>query len=141
MKPRRYNVVCIVLSLFLLLFLSFFVYKYTALSAPTVQDFAQCITRSGAKMFGSDRCPHCLDQKAMFSSAFEFIDYVNCDFHPQECAKAQIHSLPTWHIGTKMIPSGIKSFSELAKLTSCEDQLPLTDTSSEIGDTALRSAQ
>jgi hypothetical protein len=46
---------------------------------------ATCLTENKIRMFGSDLCGRCKQQKKVFGDAFEFVDYVDC--HLEEKAK------------------------------------------------------
>jgi glutaredoxin len=80
--------------------------------------FAQCLTDAGLTMYGADWCPHCQDQKAMFDDAFEFIDYVNCDFNKTECAQ-KVDGYPTWYYQDKFWEDGVQSFNDFAEVSGC----------------------
>lgn len=63
--------------------------------------FAQCLTDSGAKMYGVYWCSHCAEQKEMFGKSFEFVNYIECDSrgddaNPEACDAAGIQGYPTW---------------------------------------------
>eukprot|EP01119_Soliformovum_irregulare_P017332 TRINITY_DN5130_c0_g1_i1.p1 TRINITY_DN5130_c0_g1~~TRINITY_DN5130_c0_g1_i1.p1 ORF type:complete len:298 (-),score=34.12 TRINITY_DN5130_c0_g1_i1:3-896(-) len=83
---------------------------------PPVKDkvaFAKCLTASGVAMYGSDQCPHCLNQKTIFGDAFQHIKYYNCLVDQEACEKAKIERYPTWlrSDGSRVI--GTKSFPQL----------------------------
>jgi hypothetical protein len=86
--------------------------------------FAQCITASGAKMYGAYWCPHCQNQKAEFGDSVKYIPYVECDpagenANPTACQAAGITGYPTWVFGSgEKIPGEI-SLEELAQKTNC----------------------
>lgn len=79
---------------------------------------AQCLTAKNVKMYGSDTCPHCKNQKEAFEGSFEFINYVECNRQPDECQKAGVRAYPTWEIGGNKI-EGEQSLSKLAELAGC----------------------
>ena len=43
-----------------------------------LDDFARCLTRAGARFYGTSWCPHCAAQRRMFGTAFNRIAYVEC---------------------------------------------------------------
>jgi len=86
--------------------------------------FAQCLTDSGAKMYGAYWCSHCEAQKEAFGSAVEYIPYVECAIEDSRdqaaiCAEAGIKGYPTWIIDGEQY-SGVQTFEKLAQLTGCE---------------------
>jgi len=83
-----------------------------------VGDFAKCLATKDIKMYGIDSCPFCTQQKKMFGSAFTQLKYVNCEFSKEECEQENIEHYPVWKYDNKKI-SGILSFEDLAKLSSC----------------------
>lgn len=84
--------------------------------------FAQCLTDVGVKMYGTDWCHFCQDQKSRFGKSFKYVDYVNCDFNQEECNAAGVEGYPTWVINGETY-SGVQPLESLASLTDCE--LPL----------------
>lgn len=112
----------------------------TASKSNALNSFVACLNEKNVVMYGNDRCENCEVQKKMFGTAFEKIQYVNCDFQDAQCKQQQIQYTPTWVfgydteakfapqtrsiIGTLPFPPrvvGVQSFSELAQLSSCTD--------------------
>ena len=88
-------------------------------------NFAQCLTDSGAKMFGTYWCPHCKVQKEMFGSSFKNINYVECSLpdgtgQTQICADEGIKGYPTWELENGSRIEGGLSLKRLATLSKCE---------------------
>lgn len=81
--------------------------------------FAQCLTDKGAKMYGTEWCSHCKNQKALFGKSFQYVDYVDCDRSKQVCANAGIKGYPTWVIDDENYP-GEQSLEKLSSLSGCE---------------------
>lgn len=86
--------------------------------------FAQCITASGAKMYGAYWCPHCQNQKEAFGDSWQYVDYVECDprgddADPEACEAAGITGYPTWIFGNGERRPGEVPFEELAFRTNC----------------------
>lgn len=86
---------------------------------------AECLTQKGAKMYGAYWCAHCKEQKQLFGSAFEKIDYVECSApgNPQQqsqaCKDADVSSYPTWVFADQSRKSGAIPLQELADQTGC----------------------
>ena len=83
------------------------------------EDFAQCLTDSGAVMYGTDWCHYCQNQKELFGEDFEKINYVNCDYNKAACDDAGVSGYPTWVINGVTYP-GFKQIEKLAELSGCE---------------------
>ena len=81
--------------------------------------FATCLNESGLIMYGTDWCPHCKNQKELFGSSFEFVNYINCDFNQEECVANGVTGYPTWKFGLQKF-SGVQSLEKLSALTGCE---------------------
>ena len=122
-RVRLYSIIGVVVAVVLVFFLFF-----SGSSAPTApgkyDQFAQCLTEKGAKMYGAFWCPHCADQKKMFGSSFKHVDYVECDpsgkgARPQLCTKAGVKSYPTWVINGKQYV-GAQQLEQLASVSGCE---------------------
>jgi hypothetical protein len=80
--------------------------------------FATCLTEKNAIMYGTEWCSHCQNQKKMFGSSFEYVNFVDCDANPTACDVAGVTGYPTWQINGELYP-GVQSFYDLAKLTGC----------------------
>ena len=89
-----------------------------------MDDFAQCITDSGATFYGAWWCPHCNDQKDAFGSSMKNIVYVECS-NPQgnartpACTAAGIEGYPTWEFKDGSRQSGFVPLATLAEKTGC----------------------
>jgi glutaredoxin len=82
-------------------------------------EFAQCLTDKGVKMYGTEWCSHCKNQKELFGNSFQNIDYIDCDWNKDECQEAGVNGYPTWVIDGKNYP-GEQTFDKLSSLTGCE---------------------
>jgi uncharacterized membrane protein len=69
---------------------------------------ARHLASTGAVMYGAYWCPHCREQKTMFSDAADMLPYVECDpkgsgARPDLCQQASVNSFPTWVIGDQRL--------------------------------------
>lgn len=92
---------------------------------PGVAKLAQCLTDKGAKMYGAVWCSHCAAQKREFGSAWELINYIECDPGTDkegaiECAEAGIEGFPTWEFADGERLVGRQTFEALAEKAGCE---------------------
>jgi hypothetical protein len=81
--------------------------------------FANCLSESGAVMYGTNWCGHCKDQKELFGKSFDNVNYVDCDRQSETCLRAGVGSYPTWIIEGE-IYTGAQELAKLAELTGCE---------------------
>jgi hypothetical protein len=86
--------------------------------------FAQCLTAKGAKMYGAFWCPHCAEQKEMFSSSFKYAPYIECGIKgsqaiAQVCTDAGVKRFPTWVYPDGTRTEGKRSLEYLSDETSC----------------------
>ncbi|MDY6766476.1 MAG: hypothetical protein SVW77_03845 [Candidatus Nanohaloarchaea archaeon] len=93
------------------------------LTREELDSFAQCLTENNATFYGSFRCGHCADQKAMFGDAMQYIDYVEChpdgpQAQPRMCREKNIRGTPTWIIGDERY-TGTQTLQDLAQATGC----------------------
>ena len=79
---------------------------------------AQCLTEKGVKMYGTEWCSHCKNQKAAFGSDFQYIDFIDCDQNRNACQAAGVKGYPTWKIDGKNYP-GEQPLERLAALAGC----------------------
>ena len=78
--------------------------------------FANYLTEKNVKMYGTEWCSHCKNQKKLFGSSFQYIDYVDCDKNKQECQSARVTGYPTWKINNQNYP-GEQSLERLSQLS------------------------
>ena len=76
-------------------------------------------------MYGAYWCSHCQEQKKMFGSSIEFINYIECASpgNPKEmtaqCKAAGISGYPTWIFPGNVKLSGSQPLDKLSKMSSC----------------------
>jgi thiol-disulfide isomerase/thioredoxin len=88
-------------------------------------EFATCLTESGARMYGAYWCSHCQDQKKEFGSSWEFVEYIECSLpnnggQTQACITAEIESYPTWEFEDDSRKQGLVSLEDLSEKSGCE---------------------
>lgn len=87
--------------------------------------FAKCTAQSGAKMYGAYWCPHCAEQKELFGSAFQYVNYVECGVkgnvkvEAQVCKDAGIKHYPTWVFANASRVEGKQDLLFLSQKTGC----------------------
>ena len=95
-------------------------------SAHRYDAFAKCLTAKGAKMYGAYWCPHCAQQKELFSASFKYAPYIECGIEgntaklKQECTDASIKHFPTWQfppVGERV--EGEMPLEDLSFRTGC----------------------
>lgn len=87
-------------------------------------DFAKCITDSGAKFYGTFWCSHCNNQKKMFGKSAKNLPYVECSTSDGNgqldvCKEANIEGYPTWVFADGSRMMGELSFEVLSEKTQC----------------------
>lgn len=87
-------------------------------------EFAQCVTDAGAKMYGAYWCGHCTNQKDGFGKSFDLVDYTECDprgsnSNQAACQANGITGYPTWIFADGTRKSGFVPMPELALRTGC----------------------
>ena len=107
----------IVSSILLLILLS--IYAKADDSPGEYDGFASCLTQSGLKMYGTEWCSHCKDQKKMFGNSFDYIDYIDCDSNKDACLSAGVKGYPTWKLNSASYP-GTRQLSQLSQISGCE---------------------
>jgi len=81
-------------------------------------DFAKCLTEKGVTMYGAEWCSHCKNQKKMFGSSFQYVNYVECPKNPNLCNSKGIQGYPTWEIDGELY-SGERPLESLSSLSGC----------------------
>ncbi|MFT4310152.1 MAG: hypothetical protein ACMXYC_00820 [Candidatus Woesearchaeota archaeon] len=82
-------------------------------------EFAQCISDSGAKFYGLYTCVHCNTQKEMFGRSQRHLPYVECSTAQQACNDAGVTSVPHWEFADGSVLTGRLEFDVLAQQTGC----------------------
>lgn len=80
--------------------------------------FAHCLTEKEVTIYGTEWCSHCQDQKAMFGSSFQYVDFVDCDINQDTCLRNGVTGYPTWIVENEKYP-GVQSMNRLAQLSGC----------------------
>lgn len=93
-------------------------------SSGKYEDFAKCVSDSGAKMYGTYWCSHCASQKKSFGNSFSKINYVECSEpnnsgQTKACKDAGIQSYPTWEFGDGTREEGVLSLEKISQITGC----------------------
>ena len=117
-NPWTYLV--IILILFVVL------YGYKSITGRVIQgqydEFANYLTEQGVKMYGTEWCSHCQNQKKLFGNSFQYIDYIDCDKNKNECSIVGVTGYPTWSINGQNYP-GEQSLERLAQLAGYSGEL------------------
>jgi len=113
---KRYIIFGVIIILSILLI--YIGYK-KQVSPGEYDDFTKCLTENNTTMYGTEWCPHCKSQKALFGKSFKYIEYIDCDRNKDICLQNDVTGYPTWIIGNQSYP-GEQSFYTLSKLTKCE---------------------
>lgn len=88
-------------------------------------DFAQCLTDKGVKMYGAYWCPHCQAQKALFGSSWDKVTYIECatpnsNKQKEVCNIAGIKSYPTWEFADGNKVPAVLSLEQLGSFANCD---------------------
>lgn len=89
-------------------------------SVANIDQIAQCMWQKWVKMYGTESCWHCIDQKELFGDSFKYINYVDCAKTPDVCSNIEwtpTREFPGWELllGKQMI-------STLAEKAWCNTQ-------------------
>jgi len=100
------------------------IYFTSSAKSSPYDEFSQCLTDSGVKMYGAYWCPHCQSQKKLFGSSWDKINYIECatsgsNEQNSVCNAAGIKSYPTWMFPDRNPISGELSLQQLSSFTSC----------------------
>ena len=74
---------------------------------------AQCLTDSGAKMYGAEWCGHCQSQKELFGDSFEYITFVDAVYEPELASSYGVPGYPTWVLADGTFLIGKQSIETL----------------------------
>ncbi len=105
----------------------FFFNKTKTSHTNNLDNFAQCLKKSGAEFYGAFWCPHCQNQKKEFGSSEKYLPYIECSTtngqnQLQICKDKKIEGYPTWIFSDGSRLSGELPLKTLSEKTQC--QLP-----------------
>lgn len=80
---------------------------------------ADCLAEKGVIMAGTDTCPACKNQKALFGESFEKISYVNCNLNAAWCTSSNVQYFPTWFFPDGTNTYGVKDAAFLTEAAGC----------------------
>ncbi|MFH1239752.1 MAG: hypothetical protein V1672_00890 [Candidatus Diapherotrites archaeon] len=86
-----------------------------------LNEFAQCLTANGVVMYGTEWCHNCKNQKDMFGTSFQFVNYVDCDQQKSVCNSEGVTGYPTWKING-LEYRGTQQLQSLASASNCNLQ-------------------
>jgi len=113
-----------IIAILILLGAAYFFYNSYS-SQGKYDSFAQCLTDSGAKMYGAYWCPHCQEQKDLLGKSWKKVKYIECSLpnrggQTEECNKAGIESYPTWEFADGKRIDSVLSLETLSATTGCK---------------------
>lgn len=88
-------------------------------NSPVITELATCLTTNGATFYGTERCPHCKDQKKLFGEALAQVNYIDCDKNTVACQAAWVQWYPTWVFADGSTLVGTQSLEALANKAWC----------------------
>jgi len=96
---------------------------------PAKDEFAKCLADKGAIFYGAFWCPHCAEQKKLFGSSMEHINYIECSTPDKQgqtriCQEKDIQGYPTWEFTDGSRQSGVLSLQDLGQATGCSLTVP-----------------
>lgn len=92
----------------------------TQASSPAIEALASCLTNNGATFYGTERCPHCKDQKKLFGEAISKVNFVDCDKNAPSCNAAGVKWYPTWKFADWSELVGTQTLEALADKAGCQ---------------------
>ncbi len=88
-------------------------------SEEQLETLAKCLSEKGVKFYGTPGCPYCVQQRAMFGRAAEYLPYVDCVEKRDECGEANVGPVPDWRFPDDAQRLGMLPIKELAELSGC----------------------
>jgi hypothetical protein len=100
-------------------------FAYYRKPVSTLDGFAKCLTKNGAKMYGAWWCTHCADQKKFFGFAFQYVNYIECSPPGQRtqndvCKQVGLKGYPTWQFADGTRAEGALHLEALSEKTGCK---------------------
>ena len=115
----------VLLLILLVIVLAWVAWKGSKLVGPSgpgkLDNFAKCLSEKGVAMYGASWCSHCQNQKKLFGSSWQYVNYVECaagSGQAQACKQKGITGYPTWDISGELLPGEI-TLQALSEKTGC----------------------
>lgn len=118
-KPVNYRgYVIFSLVIIIIILLPLTVYSY--MKKPGQYDeFAQCLTSTGAVIYGNDFCQYTAKQLNFFGKSKKYLNYIRCAENQELCDEKKISITPTWQINGEMYEQ-VQTLEKLSLLSGCE---------------------
>jgi len=94
------------------------IYSYSQ-KAGAYDEFATCLAKSGAIIYGNDFCEYTNKQLNYFGKSERYLNYIKCADNQELCDKKGVKITPTWEISNKTY-QGVQTFKKLSDLTGCK---------------------
>lgn len=91
-----------------------------------LDEFARCLTKQKAVMYGAFWCENCKKQKELFGSSFSYATYQECALigaprsQTEQCKYLQIRKYPTWIFSDNERREGLQTLESLRDKTGCK---------------------
>ena len=92
-----------------------------------LDDFARCLGKKEAVMYGAFYCEHCKEQKDLFGDSAQYLPYVECVERgtrkvTEQCKTLGIRRTPTWIFeqSGERVDGKVLSLQELSQKTGCK---------------------
>ena len=103
--------------------LAVLIFSYTiyerAQKPGSYDDFAKCLTSTGAVIYGNDFCSYTNQQLNSFGKSKKYLNYVKCLDNKELCDSKNVEITPTWEIDGGIV-NGVQSFESLSGLSGCK---------------------
>ncbi|MEK6872455.1 MAG: hypothetical protein AABW90_00400 [Nanoarchaeota archaeon] len=110
----------IIISLILLIIIFFGGTIYSQTKKPgSYDEFAQCLTEKGVKVYGNDFCQYTTKQFNYFGKSKQYLNYIKCSENKELCDSKDITTTPTWEINNELY-SQVQTFERLEAITGCK---------------------
>ena len=102
---------------FIITVFSYFAYA-NSLKPGQYDNFAKCLTATGAVVYGNDFCQYTNKQLNWFGKSWKHLNYVRCAENKELCQSKGIDVTPTWEINGKLYEE-VQTFEKLSEITGC----------------------
>jgi hypothetical protein len=121
MEKRVQVMLTFCIAIFIILGLYFFTDWFSKVTgylagADEKAKLAQCLSKNGVEIYGTEYCADCEKQKEMFGKAFSQLSYTDCGRNMENCKN--LKEIPAWYINGSF-SYGLKNISELKVLSGC----------------------
>lgn len=116
---NKQNIFSLIIIIAVFLMVGFLVFYSPKKAMGELDEFARCLTESGAVFYYTETCPFCIQEKNSFGDSFYLLESVNCTINYQACVRENIEAVPVWIFNGDQRFIGLQGLERLSGISNC----------------------